>query len=508
MANSNPANKQFSYVRHQPEETVLYKLVQNNWLPFQDQVLQDTGYPLPDFVVKEFDEYLRCGILAYGFLRAQCASCHYEHLVAFSCKRRGFCPSCGGRRMSETAAHLVDSVLPVQNIRQWVISFPFRLRLCLAVKPKIMARALKITHAAISKYYQKKTGLQKCAAKTGAVTLIQRFGGSLNCNPHFHQLFIDGCYELGPAGEPIDFFVANTPTLSELDKVLNQIIKRFTKYLETQKIIVKDSEESFQLEIPEEDTFSKLQASSITYRFTTGPSKGKKAMVLKTLPDGDHNSKSGLVAKNSGFSLHAGVATKANERDKLEKICRYIARPAVAEERLSITAAGDVIYKFKKPWDDGTAAIKLTPMELMERLVALVPRPRVHLTRYHGVLGPHYKYRKNIVPKKKPELSLSSAKSVAEPVADAPTSSEPEKPASAKRMSWARLLKRVFNIDISLCSKCAGQIKIVAAIEDPKVIKKILEHLGLPWTAPRLAQARGPPPADQSDFFAQEFFEN
>ena len=140
-----------------------------------------------------------------------------------------------------------------------------------------MARALEITHSVISKYYQRKTGLQKGAAKTGAVTLIQRFGGSLNYNPHFHQLFIDGCYELGPEGEPIDFYTAPSPTLAELDKVLNQIIKRFTKYLERQKIIIKDNEESFQLEISEEDTFSKLQASSITYRFATGPSKGKKA---------------------------------------------------------------------------------------------------------------------------------------------------------------------------------------------------------------------------------------
>ena len=328
-------------------------------------------------------------------------------------------------------------------------------------------------------------------------------GGSLNCNPHFHQLFIDGCYELGPEGEPIDFYTAQPPGSSELEQVLKQIIKRFTKYLEKQKIIIQDNEDSFQFEIPEEDTFSKLQASSITYRFATGPSKGKKALVLKALPDGDHNSKVGLVAKNSGFSLHAGVNTKANERDKLEKICRYIARPAVAAERLSCNEQGDVIYKFKKPWDDGTTAIKLTPMEMMERLAALVPRPRVHLTRYHGVLAPHYKYRKNIIPKKKTELTLTSAE-----LATGATGADQESSPCAKRISWARLLKRVFDIDISICSRCAGKIKIIAAIEDPKVIKQILEHLGLASTAPRLMQARGPPQADQSDFFAQEFYED
>src|SRR5690606_26894334 len=159
--------------------------------------------------------------------------------------------------------------------------------------------------------------------------------------------------------------------------------------------------------------------------------KGKKAMVLKLAVDGDHSAKTDLVAKSSGFSLHAGVATKTHERGKIERICRYIARPAVSEERLSLNDSGEVIYKFKKPWDDGTTAIKMTPMEMMEKLAALVPRPRVHLTRYHGVLGPHYKYRKLIVPKPTSTPVLMAA--------------DTDKPASrTKRMSWARLLKRVF----------------------------------------------------------------
>jgi hypothetical protein len=113
--------------------------------------------------------------------------------------------------MSETAAHLVDSVLPVQNIRQWVISFPFQIRLCLAIRPKIMARALEITNTVISDYYRKKVALQKSKAKTGAVTLIQRFGGSLNLNVHFHMLYLDGCFETGSSNEPQDFFTATHP---------------------------------------------------------------------------------------------------------------------------------------------------------------------------------------------------------------------------------------------------------------------------------------------------------
>jgi hypothetical protein len=156
---SIPNAKTYHYQRHEPEKTTLYKLIQSNWLSFQQQVEHDLGYPLPDFVNKEFEAYLRCGILAHGFLRAQCTSCQHEMLVAFSCKKRGFCPSCGARRMAETAAHLVDHVLPHKNIRQWVLTFPVPIRLCLAVRPKVMARALEISHLVTSQYYRNKAGL-------------------------------------------------------------------------------------------------------------------------------------------------------------------------------------------------------------------------------------------------------------------------------------------------------------------------------------------------------------
>jgi hypothetical protein len=172
------------------------------------------------------------------------------------------------------------------------------------------------------------------------------------------------------------------------------------------------------------------------------------------------------------------------ERDKIEKLCRYIARPAVALDRLSLSASGQVIYTLKKPYDDGTTAISMTRLELLERLAALVPRPRIHLTRFSGVFAPHYKYRAMVVLKaKKSERAVTDLDQ-----APAPRSS---------RISWARLLKRVFNIDINTCGICQGRMKIIAAIEDPQVIKKILSHLGLPTNAPAIYPARGPPvPSD------------
>ena len=129
---------------------------------------------------------------------------------------------------------------------------------------------------------------------------------------------------------------------------------------------------------------------------------------------------------------------------------------------------------------------KISPMELMEKLASLVPRPKVHLTRFHGVFAPHYKHRKMIVPAK------------AEPpkLAVVPDQTPMDKLAEQKkktRISWARLLKRIFGIDVEKCNLCGGRVKIISAIEDPKVIKKILDHVGMPSVAPAPKPARGPP---------------
>ncbi len=113
-----------NYERHRPEQTLLYQLVQQHYPVFKSS-LDDQGQSLPRYVQREFEDFLQCGRLEYGFLRVRCEDCHHERLVAFSCKRRGFCPSCGARRMVESAALLVDEAFPAEPIRQWVLKFSF-----------------------------------------------------------------------------------------------------------------------------------------------------------------------------------------------------------------------------------------------------------------------------------------------------------------------------------------------------------------------------------------------
>ena len=163
--------------RHRPEQTLLYRIIDRHYPEFL-ACMAEQGKPLPLHIKKEFDEFLKCGRLEHGFLRVQCSTCHKERLVAFSCKRRGFCPSCGARRMAESAALLVDEVLPHQPMRQWVLSFPYQLRFLFASRPELMGNVLGIVYRAIASYLIKKAGLTRKSAQCGAVTLIQRFGRS------------------------------------------------------------------------------------------------------------------------------------------------------------------------------------------------------------------------------------------------------------------------------------------------------------------------------------------
>ena len=144
-----PGRPGAAYIRHRPEDTLFYQIVEKNYPTFRD-LLEQQGRPLPAYVGREFDDFLKCGRLEHGFLRVRCDRCHQEKLVAFSCKRRGFCPSCGARRMAESAALLVEEVFPKRPVRQWVLSVPFPLRFLFANHPAIMGQVLRIVYRVLA----------------------------------------------------------------------------------------------------------------------------------------------------------------------------------------------------------------------------------------------------------------------------------------------------------------------------------------------------------------------
>ena len=136
------------------------------------------------------------------------------------------------------------------------------------------------------------------------------------------------------------------------------------------------------------------------------------------------------------------------------------------------------MLKLKTPYRNGTTHIVMSPMEFRQRLAALVPRPRLHLIRFHGVLAPNAKLRSAVVPAPAQTTTAGAGDCGHAHAHSAPV-----------RMRWARLLKRVFDIDVERCV-CGGKLKIIAVIAEPGVIERILTHLGLCAQTPPRTPAR------------------
>ena len=254
--------------------------------------------------------------------------------------------------MADGAALLVDKVLPHQPMRQWVLSVPFPLRFLLASQPAVMGKVLGIVYRAIATHLIHQAGYTKASAQTGAVTLIQCFGGHLIymhntpvvqvidfLNIHFHVLFLDGVYIDSSHGSRARFRWVKAPTNEGLTRLTHTIAHRVARYLDRQGLLVRDAGNNYLtaegVDADHQSPMSHLLGSSITYRIAMEDhSKGAKVFTLQTLPDcRADNPRAHMVGKVAGFSLHAGVATRAHEREKLERLCRYIARPAVSTNR-------------------------------------------------------------------------------------------------------------------------------------------------------------------------------
>jgi hypothetical protein len=298
----------------------------------------------------------------------------------------------------------------------------------------VLSRVLTIVHRAISTFQIKRAGMTvKSGAQSGAVTLIQHFGSALNLNLHFHMLYLNGVYDVNGY-----FWPVKPPMPRDLDEIRHKIAKRVSRYLEWAGYLYRYAESEYLDPMPEEsDAMHRIIGASITYRLAFGSNAGKKALTLQALPTSDNRAKSSeLVSKQADFSLHAGVACKSNQRNKLERLCRYITRPAITEQRWSLANNGNVIVALKTRYDDGTSHVVLSPMEFMGRLAALVPKPRVNLTRFHGVFTPRAQIESACVPGKSEDESGQVLQSTRDKIYS---------------MTWAQRLKRVFGIEGAAC---------------------------------------------------------
>lgn len=460
-----------AYHPRRPDKTALYRILQEHWLTFEARA-EAFGKGVPGFVRKEFEEFLRCGILAYGFCRVHCAHCRKDRVVAWSCRGRGFCPSCMGRRMAEVETHLCDEVVGVTPLRQWVLTLPKPMRYLLAYNASVTTAVLNIFINTISHWlkHKAKQALALPSARSaypGSITAIQRHGSAADLNVHFHALVMvtDGVFVTDATSRPV-FHVLPQPAPIEIADLAWQICTKTIDYLRAHDLWL-DAEDKLQQDEP---LLAVCAQAAINGRILFG--SGNTSGRLKLLPP--QNTAPSVQTPGHGFNLHAGTTAKANDTLARKRLTRYVVRPPIANERLDLLADGRVRLRLKRPYSDGTTHILLDPLDFIARLVALVPPPRTHQLRFHGVYAPNHRLRAAVIP-------------------TAPAASPSKHAPKPKRYTWARLLKSTFGFDVLKCPRCRNTMVVLAAIVDGVEVRRVLAHLGLPTTAPLLHPARAPP---------------
>ncbi len=391
-----------------PTETVLYGLVREHLEPFLVYAREHYDSGLPSYVEAELRAYLKCGVFAEGFTRAHCDSCGHDLLVAFSCHGRSICPSCCGRRMANTAAHLVDRVLPDVPVRQYVLTLPYELRKLAAFKADVLTALARIFVESVFIIYRaraKREGVVQ--PQCGSINFVQRFG-SLNLHVHFHVVVLDGVFAKDAAGRVL-FRAAPPPQASDLEAIVARTARLSTAWLRRHGYLDESPLEARSNEPLEQTALDACAAIAM--------GRGTVATLARDGQDRDdeHKTESDtrsptLAVERHGFNVHAGVRIAAGDDLGRERLCRYGARPPLSLERLRRLPGGRVGYRLKYV-DRGRRGKHrvMTAMEFMARLAAIIAPPRYPLLRYGGVLAPRSGWRKLVIPRPREDVATCKA---------------------------------------------------------------------------------------------------
>lgn len=526
------------YRPRRPQQSVLHRVVREHLETFlaQGREQSESGEGYPYYVEKELRDYLLCGDMSRGFTRVRCGACGHELLLPFSCKRRGICPSCSSRRMSDEAAWLVDAVLPQARYRQWTLTFPFALRLMMARDHRLITSVFGVAMRILFAWQRRQARRAgHPAAQNAAVLALQRFGGAMNLNVHGHALVPDGVFVL--EGGHCVLVPLAPPEEKDLLAMTARLARRVTALLERRYQSMDEGAGEF------------LDGA-------LGEAMSRPALPLWTREEEEQDAEAVAprpkrCASVDGFSIHAGTAVSESDRLGLEKLCRYGLRPAFSHQRLWLAPDGKVIVGLRKPWPtpSGARELLLEPLVFLRRLASLTPPPYAHLIRHYGLFAPGAKGR-DLLPPAPPSphgpratsalrQSLSHhdpkehAPEVSAPAPGAPdrepasrslpfrataalsapalpaARSEAEQPqlekaglpvpaprAARQPLPWHELLRRVFAFDVLVCPRCAGPMTVLAYLTQRAVVEKILAHLGLPISSPPLCPARRPEQAE------------
>lgn len=443
------------------------RLLREHLDAFVERTAAAAGPGLPAFVERQLRAMIACGDLTQGFVRLECMSCRGPRIVPFSCKAR-LCSSCAGRRMNEQAAHLVDRVLPLAPYRQWVLTLPSQLARAVAYDAALEAQVFGVLADELGRWYRRAARAKGISAPhAGCVLEIQRFADGALLYPHAHVVAPEGVFHETEAGA-VRFVRLPPPKDADVEAIVGRVDARVRRLLARR---VRGSESELEEAHPHQLLLDCASLAPDDRVF--GPSSHPRRTTRRRPP------RKRLCARSdAGFELHADVHVPAHDRAALERLCRYLARPPIAEDRLFEREDGKIELRLKRAWKGGVRALVFEPFKLIARLAALIPLPQAKMRRFYGVFAARHPLRSRVVPSP-----------------PAPTPERPVAPPRPARMAWADLLQRVWKIDGLRCPFCGGRMVVIAAVHDPDAITAILAavHLAYACDLATAVPARAPP---------------
>jgi len=305
----------------------------------------------------------------------------------------------------------------------------------------------------------------------------------------------------------MSFAEVSQPTSEENLAVATDTCRRTIKMLEKRGYWVNNEIDSDQ--IPETDpALAAFTEASITGRLLFGPNAGGRQMRVygRAAREDVHHQPN--QPRGYDFNLHSKRRVEADDPESLEKLCRYILRPPIANDRLRWVGQDKVALKLKRPWSDGTTELVFDPLDFVQRLIPLIPMPRTNRLRFHGVFAPNSPHRSRVVPQ--PEVidePLPDCEHLEVQEGEGGTTSkrgdkgdgkkkksrDPSQTTAnnSRRLGWAKCMARVFKLDVLQCPKCQGEMQMIAFITEGPVIRKILKSVGLATAPPKPHPARG-----------------
>lgn len=330
--------------------------------------------------------------------------------------------------------------------------------------------------------------------QTGSVTFVHRFSSSLSLFPHVHALVPDGLFvaqadaDLGSDSE-LKFVPLPPPSDDDIRDLTSRVVKRLAA-IARQHL----GEDGYGPHSTDRDELLVRSCVTEAMRNPAGPTSPPSERQLPACPKP-------LTARLAGFSLHAARAIEPRDRSGLERLCRYGLRAPFATERFSPVRLENgerrVRYQLPKPLGPhGRTELLFEPVALLRRLAAILPAPRTHLVRYHGVLANRSKFRSRLPrPPVADSAHACSVPDIRESAAtpepgQTPDGSGPPPRPPRRRLPWAELLLRVLDVDALTCPSCSTPMIVLAFITDPNVLRRILAHLNLPTGPPTVAPPR------------------